>query len=130
MFFFLFLKLDAETIKIAKQIKALKEGKQQGEIKISLKGEGMVSTVETKLPHARTENPNKKTDNHMKKNSEDHGHAEQDEELVQPEEESKDIPHNGKEIANSSKIQVFNNFDGIRDLKDFLIKYDKNIAYL
>ena len=123
------LKLDAETIKIAKQIKALKEGKQQGEIKISLKGEGMVSTVETKLPHARTENLNKNTDNHKKKNSEDHGHAEQDEELVQPE-ESKDIPPNGREMTNSSKIQVFQNFDGIKDLKDFLIKYEKYIVYL
>ena len=129
MFFFLLLKLDAETIKIAKQIKALKEGKQQGEIKISLKGEGMVSTVETKLPHARTENLNKNTDNHKKKNSEDHGHAEQDEELVQPE-ESKDIPQNGREMTNSSKIQVFQNFDGIKDLKDFLIKYEKYIVYL
>lgn len=124
------MKLDAETIKIAKQIKALKEGKQQGEIKISLKGEGLVSTVETKLPHARTENPNKNTDNHKKKNSEDQGHAEQDEELVQPEEESKDMPQNGRETAGSSKIQVFHNFDGIRDLKDFLIKYEKHIVYL
>lgn len=119
------MKLDAETIKIAKQIKALKDGKQQGEIKISLKGEG-ISTVETKLPRAKTENPVKNPEHLRKKNSEDHGQggqAEQEDEQVQPMEESKEATqHDPRQEPRNSTIQVFHNFEQIRDLKEFLIK--------
>lgn len=125
IFFLHLIQLDAETIKIAKQIKALKEGKQQGEIKISLKGEG-ISTVETKLPRAKTENPVKNPEHLRKKNSEDHGQsgqAEEEDEQVQPMEESKEVTQHGpRQETRNSAIQVFHNFEAIRDLKEFLIK--------
>lgn len=123
------IKFDAETLKIAKQIKALKEGNKQGEIKITLKGDGAPSITRSKtekkneqgqkLKNCMTEVQKeiKEQEGENEKGSE----ADSDGEEVHVEEEKQGSKNKSTSNKNPS-IKIFNHFDGIKDLKEFLIK--------
>jgi len=98
----------------------LKEGKQQGEIKISLKGDGM-TTFENKTTKKETKNEysKKKHSEEQENEQENEEKRESEEEVVHAEEEEKIDPQSKNK---NTCAKIFHNFDTIQDLREFLIK--------
>jgi len=119
-------KLDDETLKIARQIKALKDGKQQGEIKISLGGNNLSSTFEEVKKEKNSQK--KKTLNEEPKESVNKKNSKQsysDEDNNDGEEEK--IQPQSKPIDKNVSTKIFHNFDSITDLKAFILKFERFI---
>lgn len=113
--------MDPETLRIAKQIKALKEGKQQGEIKIQLKGDSMVSKLETKEEKKKKKYSEEESQEKHEKHAKLESQSEEDEEKNA--EEEKVQPGRTKSMMEkSSVLKVFKDFVSISDLRDFIIK--------